>query len=135
MRIILTKEERERLIELLVSEKSNLLPLDRKDCNYLKDAQTIIEYTFRTNLMRDDEDRVTELLKIVSEADLSDMKGFHHLYVIIRTALTHEITMNEMSDIFKVLEKMCDDEASLLWTVTHENNLNSNLELVIVASK
>lgn len=134
MRIISTKEERERLIESLVNEETNLFPLDKKDCDYLKDAQTVIEYTFRTNLLREG-DRVSELLKIIDKADLSAIKGFHHLCVIMRSSLTYEITMNEMSDICKVLEKVCNDETSILWTVTHENNLNSNLELVIVASK
>ena len=52
MRIISTKEEREQLIESLVNEETNLFPLDKKDCDYLKDAQTVIEYTFRTNLLR-----------------------------------------------------------------------------------
>lgn len=134
MRIISTKEEREQLIESLVNEELNLFPLDPKDCNYLKDAKTIIEYVFRTNLVRD-ENRVTELIKIVSEVNLSNIKECHHLYFIIRSSLTCEITMDEMSDIFTGLKKICDDETSVLWTVTHENNLNSNLELVIVASK
>ncbi len=56
-------------------------------------------------------------------------------YHIIRSSLTYEITMNEMSDICKVLEKMCDDETSILWTASHDNSLTCNLELVIVASK
>ena len=134
MRIISTKEEREQLIESLVNEETNLFPLDKKDCDYLKDAQTVIEYTFRTNLLREG-DRVSELLKIVSKVDLSSIKGFHHLCFIIRSSLTYEITMNEMSDICKVLEKMCDDETSILWTASHDNSLTCNLELVIVASK
>ncbi|WP_046405547.1 hypothetical protein [Odoribacter sp. N15.MGS-14] len=134
MKIISTKEERERLIELLVSKKSNLLPLDRKDCNYLKEAQTVIEYTFRTNLMRD-ENRVTELIKIVNEADLSNIKEYQCLYFIIRSSSIHGITMDEMSDICKVLEKICNDETSILWTSSHDNSLTCNLELVIVASK
>lgn len=38
MRIISTKEEREQLIESLVNEETNLFPLDKKDCDYLKDC-------------------------------------------------------------------------------------------------
>ena len=105
MRIISTKEEREQLIESLVNEETNLFPLDKKDCDYLKDAQTVIEYTFRTNLLREG-DRVSELLKIVSKVDLSAIKGFHHLCFIIRSSLTYEITMNEMSDICKDREAL-----------------------------
>ncbi len=134
MRIISTKEEREQLIESLVNEETNLFPLDKKDCDYLKDAQTVIEYTFRTNLLREG-DRVSELLKIIDKADLSAIKGFHHLCVIIRSSLTYEITMNEMSDICKVLEKICNDETSILWTSSHDNRLTCNLELVMIASK
>lgn len=134
MKIISTREERERLIESLVNEETNLFPLDPKDCDYLKEAKTIIEYVFRTNLVRD-ENRVTELIKIVNEADLSNIKEYHYLYFIIRSSSIHDITMDEMSDIFTGLKKICDNETSVLWTITHENNLNSNLELVIVASK
>lgn len=134
MRIISTKEEREQLIESLVNKETNLFPLDKKDCDYLKDAQTVIEYTFRTNLLREG-DRVSELLKIIDKADLSAIKGFHHLCVIIRSSLTYEITMNEMSDICKVLEKICNDETSILWTSSHDNRLTCNLELVMIASK
>ena len=134
MRIISTKEEREQIIESLVNEETNLFPLDKKDCDYLKDAQTVIEYTFRTNLLREG-DRVSELLKIIDKADLSAIKGFHHLCVIIRSSLTYEITMNEMSDICKVLEKICNDETSILWTSSHDNRLTCNLELVMIASK
>ena len=108
MRIISTKEEREQLIESLVNEETNLFPLDKKDC---------------------------ELLKIIDKADLSAIKGFHHLCVIIRSSLTYEITMNEMSDICKVLEKICNDETSILWTSSHDNRLTCNLELVMIASK
>ena len=98
------------------------------------DAQTVIEYTFRTNLLREG-DWVYELLKIIDKADLSAIKGFHHLCVIIRSSLTYEITMNEMSDICKVLEKICNDETSILWTSSHDNRLTCNLELVMIASK
>lgn len=138
MRVISTKEEREQLIESLVNEETYLFPLDKKDCDYLKDAQTIIEYTFRTNLMRE-ENRVIELLKIVSKADLSAIKGFHHLCFIIRSSLTNQISMNEMSDIAKVVLKVHDDKAfskpDVLWTVTYDNNLECNLELVMLSSK
>ncbi|MFR3329524.1 MAG: hypothetical protein ACLTSL_05110 [Odoribacter splanchnicus] len=131
MRIISIKEEREQLIKSLVSEETNLVPLDRKDCDYLKDAEIVIEYTFKTDLVSD-ENRVSELLKIVHEADLSNIKGFPYLYFVVRFSPTYEITMGEMSDISKGLKKMCNDEASILWTATYENSLDCNLELVIV---
>lgn len=138
MRIISTKEERKQLIESLVNEETNLFPLDREDCDYLKDVQTIIEYVFRTNLVKN-ENRVDELRQIICEADLSNIKGFHYLYFVIRSSLKYEITMAEMSDIAKVVLKVHDDKAfskpDVLWTVTYENNLDYNLELVMIASK
>lgn len=134
MKVISTKEEREQLIESLVNEETNILPLDKKDCNYLKNAQTIIEYTFRTNFMEEG-NRVAELLKIFSETDLSAIKGFHHLCFIMRSSSTYEISMDELCDILRVLTKGYDSEASILWTVSYENSLGCNLELVMIASK
>ena len=34
-----------------------------------------------------------------------------------------------------VLEKICNDETSILWTSSHDNRLTCNLELVMIASK
>ncbi len=79
--------------------------------------------------------RVAELLKIFCEADLSAIKGLHHLCVIIRSSSTYEITMDEISNIFSVLIKSYNSEASILWTVSCENSLGCNLELVMIASK
>ena len=128
MKVISTKEEREQLIESLVNEETNILPLDKKDCNYLKNAQTIIDLMGEGN-------RVAELLKIFSETDLSAIKGFHHLCFIMRSSSTYEISMDELCDILRVLTKGYDSEASILWTVSYENSLGCNLELVMIASE
>lgn len=134
MNVVSTKEEREQLIESLVNKETSIIPLDKQDCDYLKDVQTIIEYTFRTNFMEEG-NRVAELLKIFCETDLSAINGFHHLCFIMRSSSTYEITMDEISNIFSVLIKSYDSEASILWTVSHENSLGCNLELVMIASK
>lgn len=77
-----------------------------------------------------EENRVAELLEIFCETDLSAINEFHHLCFIMLSSSTYEI-----SNIFSVLIKSYDNEASILWTVFYENSLGCNLELVMIASE
>ena len=136
MRIVSTREERERLIEFLTTMEQNFLSISRKEAASLKYAEVVIEYVFKTDHV-ENENRVSKLLEMIKEAGLSDIKGCHHLYYAVRYSPDHEIIMDELVGISKGVQEIIGSETFFDWHITGipDDNLERDLELFVVAAK
>ncbi|WP_370818854.1 hypothetical protein [Butyricimonas paravirosa] len=126
MRIITTKEEREKIIESLTDKSEALVEMNRRECECIKDADVVIEYVLRTNLVKD-EDRVEELFKVFRDMNFPDPKNFDHWYYIVQYSMTRELTMDELMRVWDELREYSTD-----WAVNIVDDLGQDLRLVII---
>ena len=126
MRIITTKEEREKIIESLTDKSEAFVQINRKECERIKDADVVIEYVLKTNLVKD-EDRIEELFKIFRAMDFPDAKNFDHWYYIIQYSMAKELTMDELMRVSEELREYSTD-----WAVNIVDDLGQDLRLVLI---
>ena len=119
MRIITTKEEREKIIESLTDKSEALVKMNRKECEF-------IEYVLRTNLVKD-EDRVEELFKVFRGMDFPDPKNFDHWYCILQHSMPEELTMDELMRVLEGIKGFTTD-----WALNNVDDLGRDLRLVLI---
>ena len=126
MRNITTKEEREKIIESLTDKSEALVKMNRKECECIKDADVVIEYVLRTNLVKD-EDRVEELFKVFRGMDFPDPKNFDHWYCILQHSMPEELTMDELMRVLEGIKGFTTD-----WALNNVDDLGRDLRLVLI---
>jgi len=116
----------------LVSHESHIVPLKKKQLEYLYGQKTMIKKSICS--MKDDVNRMDSIIEQIKSNDSFGLDTFEHVVFFIQTSKDYPLVMIELSQL-QELTSMFSSTADILWGIGVDDTLDDRLLFTLVCSK
>jgi hypothetical protein len=116
----------------LVSHESHIVPLKKKQLEYLYGQKTMIKRSICS--MKDDVNRMDSIIEQIKSNDSFGLDTFEHVVFFIQTSKDYPLVMIELSQL-QELTSMFSSTADILWGIGVDDTLDDRLLFTLVCSK
>lgn len=116
----------------LVSHESHIVPLKKKQLEYLYGQKTMIKKSICS--MKDDVNRMDSIIEQIKSNDSFGLDTFEHVVFFIQTSKDYPLVMIELSQL-QELTSMFSSTAEILWGIGVDDTLDDRLLFTLVCSK